>query len=143
MRHSLAAGLPVLIFGAAVSAVASTYPLGSVGRMGPGYLPLTCGIILVALGIAIILFDRERLEPVELRRIARPSLAVFAGLAVWTFTVQKLGLVLPTVLLVALVSLAQPKPNWLGVAATATVLAAIGAFVFIMGLGIRLTAFGG
>jgi hypothetical protein len=143
MRHSLIAGVPVVVFGAAVAAISATYPIGSIGRMGPGYLPLTCGIILVLLGGAIILLDREILETVDVRRLLRPTLAVFAGLAAWTLTVERFGLVVATVLMVSLVSLAQARPSWLGVTVTAAVLAAIGVVVFIMGLGIRLTAFGG
>lgn len=46
-------GLMFLILGAAFALGAGNYPMGSAGRMGPGYFPLMLGVILAVLGLVI------------------------------------------------------------------------------------------
>lgn len=54
-RDDLIAGAVFIAFGVAFAATAATYETGSLLRMGPGYFPMVLGIILAALGVAIIL----------------------------------------------------------------------------------------
>jgi len=138
---SVLCGIPVVAIGAATIWITSGYPLGSAARMGPGYLPMACGILLVALGVAIMLFDREPIDTVRISAILRPSLAVFAGLGAWAFLVQRYGLVPATLALVAIAAFAMPQPRPLATILTAAALSAFGVFVFISGLNIRLSAF--
>jgi hypothetical protein len=46
-------GLMFLLLGVAFAWGSSNYPMGSAGRMGPGYFPLMLGIILAVLGVVI------------------------------------------------------------------------------------------
>lgn len=142
MRQSVLAGLPIIAIGVLVTAIAVTYPVGTPARMGPGFFPLACGILLLVMGVAIALFDHESLDGLASANIARPAAAVFAGLVAWTLTIGFLGLVPATFLMVFLVSYAQARPNWMASLVTACVLSLMGVIVFIMGLNIRLSAFG-
>lgn len=142
MKQSLLTALPIAAIGLLVTAISLTYPIGTPARMGPGFLPLACGLILLAIGAAIAVFDREAVEDITGTNRIRPIAAIFAGLGAWTLTVQHLGLVPATFLLVGLVAFAQPRPNWWASLAAAVVLSVIGVLAFIMGLNIRLSAFG-
>jgi hypothetical protein len=49
------AGVLYIAFGVAAIVIALNYPIGSAGRMGPGYFPRALGIILIALGLILSL----------------------------------------------------------------------------------------
>jgi TctA family transporter len=66
-NQDCAAGLMFAAFGAGFTWKAFSYPLGTAGRMGPGYLPFWLGIMLVLLGAAILV--RSSFENVHERRI--------------------------------------------------------------------------
>jgi hypothetical protein len=53
-RDDLLAGAIFIAFGGAFAYTASTYEVGSLLNMGPGYFPLVLGLILAALGVAIM-----------------------------------------------------------------------------------------
>lgn len=142
-KQSLVTAVPVAAIGLLVTVISLTYPIGTPARMGPGFLPLACGVLLLAIGAGIAVFDREAVEDMTDAERVRPLLAVFAGIIAWTLTVQHVGLVPATFLLVGLVAFAQRRRDWRGTLATAAVLSIIGVVVFIMGLNIRLDAMGG
>jgi len=47
------AGILYIAFGVAAITVALKYPIGSAGRMGPGYFPRALGILLIAIGLIL------------------------------------------------------------------------------------------
>ena len=53
-RDNLAAGGVFVAIGAAFAVGASRYELGTALNMGPGYLPLVLGLVLVTLGLVIV-----------------------------------------------------------------------------------------
>lgn len=64
-RDNLLAGAVFTLFGGAFAYTASTYEVGSLLSMGPGYFPLVLGLILAALGVVIMasgLLARRREE---------------------------------------------------------------------------------
>lgn len=142
MKPSVIAGLPMVLLGLAMAAIAAAYPVGSVGRMGPGFMPLACGILLAAVGVAIALFDKEQIGSIADARIVRPAVSVIGALVAWAATVEWIGLVPATFLLVVISSFALRKPSWTTMLATAAVLSVIGVGAFIYGLHVRLSAFG-
>ncbi|OZI66712.1 tripartite tricarboxylate transporter permease [Bordetella genomosp. 11] len=66
-NQDCAAGLMFAAFGAGFAWKALSYPLGTAGRMGPGYLPFWLGVMLVLLGAAILI--RSFFKNVHERRI--------------------------------------------------------------------------
>jgi hypothetical protein len=53
-RDNLVAGAIFLAFGAAFAYTSSTYDVGTLLSMGPGYFPLVLGLVLAGLGLVIM-----------------------------------------------------------------------------------------
>jgi hypothetical protein len=135
----LAGGLIVFAGGCAVAVGATSYPIGELRRMGPGYFPLVVGIVLAVLGFGLILASRTTASSLPALRF-KPVLAVFAGLIFWALTLERLGLAPATLGLVILVSLAQHKPRLVMIGATAAFLIAFSIGVFIYALAMPIPA---
>jgi hypothetical protein len=126
----LAGGLLVTVGGVAFIIGASGYSMGTLHRMGPGYLPLVAGTTLAVLGLALIGVSRATSSELPQLNL-RPALAIFAGLLWFALTIERFGLMPSIFGLVLLTSLAQEKPSWIKMAATATFLLALSVAVFI------------
>jgi Tripartite tricarboxylate transporter TctB family len=135
----LAGGLIVFAGGCAVAVGATSYPIGELTRMGPGYFPLVVGIVLALLGFGLVLASRTTASSLPALRF-KPVLAVFAGLIFWALTLERLGLAPATLGLVILVSLAQDKPSLVMIGATAAFLIAFSIGVFIYALAMPIPA---
>ncbi len=135
----LAGGILVLATGAGFAIGATTYPIGTLHRMGPGYLPLTIGVILAGIGVALIVASRA--TTTEIPDVSfRPLLAILAGLLFFGLTLERFGLAPATVGLVVLSSLALKKPNWWMVVITAAFLIFMGVGVIVYALNIPIAA---
>ncbi len=135
----LAGGLLVFAGGCAVALGATSYQIGELTRMGPGYFPMVVGIALAVIGLGLVFVSRTTATTVPALRL-RPAFAVFAGLIFWALTIERFGLVPSTLGLVILVSLAQDRPNLGMIAATAAFLIAFSIGVFIYALAIPIPA---
>jgi hypothetical protein len=135
----LAGGLLVVAGGCAVALGATSYQIGELTRMGPGYFPLVVGVVLTLLGLGLVLQSRTTATALPMLRL-RPALAVFAGLIFWALTLERLGLVPSTLGLVILVSFAQDKPSLVMIGATAAFLIAFSLGVFVYALAIPIPA---
>jgi Tripartite tricarboxylate transporter TctB family len=135
----LAGGVLVFAGGCAVALGATAYPIGELTRMGPGYFPMVVGIALAVIGLALVFVSRTTATPLPEVRL-KPAFAVFAGLIFWGLTIERFGLVPSTLGLVFLVSLAQDRPSFVMIAATAAFLIAFSIGVFIYALAIPIPA---
>jgi putative tricarboxylic transport membrane protein len=133
----LVGGLIVFAGGCAVAIGATTYPVGILHRMGPGYFPLVTGVILAAMGLGLVFVSRTTTSTLAGFRF-RPMIAVFAGLIFMGLTLERFGVVPATVGLVVLVSLAQEKPSLVMIAATAAFLVAFCVVVFVYALALPI-----
>jgi putative tricarboxylic transport membrane protein len=136
----LAGGLIVLAGGCAVALGATSYPVGELTRMGPGYFPLAVGIVLALLGFGLIVASRTAATSSLPAFRLKPVLAVFAGLVFFGLTIERFGLVPSTLGLVILTSLAQDRPSLLMIAATAAFLIVFSVGIFIYALAIPIPA---
>jgi hypothetical protein len=130
-------GASVIALGLAVALISASYPVGTIGRMGPGYLPLVVGILMTVLGVLILVGDLRSGaddEPIRMR----PFFLVLAGVVAWAEIAPRFGLVPATIALVVVVSFAQERPQALMTAITAAVLSFLGVAIFVWGLGVRL-----
>ena len=135
----LVGGLLVFAGGCAVALGATSYQIGELTRMGPGYFPLVVGIAFAVIGLGLVLVSRTTATTLPRLRL-KPAFAVFAGLIFWALTIERFGLVPSTLGLVILVSLAQDRPNPGMIAATAAFLIAFSIGVFIYALAIPIPA---
>lgn len=139
----LAAGVIFIAFGAFFALDAYfRLNIGSAFRMGSGYFPLLGGIVLSALGAAIIFNGIGRAQSpfgnVSWRGIALLSLSTI----VFAIAITPLGLI-PTVMITVLVSAyASRRMRPLLAIALAVGLTAFCVLVFVLGIGLPLRLFG-
>ena len=135
-------GLMYLLVGLTAIVVAWDYEMGSLLRMGPGYVPSILGYALCGIGIIALLraFIRrgENIEPFAWKAMA----LILGAIVIFGLIARGAGLVPAVILLVGLSAMASPRAE-----RVTTVLLALGAafaawLIFIKGLGIPLQALG-
>lgn len=121
----------------------SHYQIGSPARMGPGFFPAALGWVLAVLGGIIIAFSFRHnihaLQPPPFR--PRAVLAVLGAVLLFSLTVERLGLVPATVILVMLAAAAEPNYRWRRSVLLALSLAVIAWLIFTVALQMQLPAF--
>src|SRR5688572_17220854 len=101
------AGAALLImFGAFILYANRMNEIGVATQMGPGYFPMLVGFLIVLLGASLLLRSLlvERV-PLDFRPVA-PCVVVVSAILVFAYTLDRFGLVLATILLVAISRLA-------------------------------------
>jgi hypothetical protein len=132
------AGVMFIVLGGLGVIIALNYAMGSAGRMGPGYFPRWLGGIMVGLGLLLVVRSfRLRGEPIAFPTF-RPVLIVLAGVLVFGLTVVKLGLVIATILVVLVASVASHEYRWKESVIAAVLLAAFVVLAFRYGLQLQL-----
>lgn len=130
-RKDFLGGLLMLALGLATALQASRYDLGSLRRMGPGFFPLSLGVILALTGALIMATAKAPAAPVE--RSApewRGWGCICAGIAAFVILGQYGGLI-PATFAVVLISALGDRQNTLPVAASlATVMTAACVLIF-------------
>jgi len=123
--------------------IGSDYPAGEARRMGPGWVPVALGWSLVVLGAGIAvagLASRadERLPESDLRPLA----CLLAGVAAFALLLEPAGLVAAILACVGIARLAETPYRPVETVALAAALAAVGAAIFVFGLGLPIPLFG-
>jgi hypothetical protein len=136
--RDVVAGLAVVAIGAFVGWYAyNEYDIGQLNRMGPGFFPVSLGILLAVIGvfIAIPAFFREG-SPVQ---IEYKTLALITlSIVVFAFLLKTLGIVFSTVAAVLISSLADRDLSWRNRVLVSIGVAAMTWAVFILGLSMVL-----
>jgi hypothetical protein len=121
---------------------ATSYEMGQLVAMGPGFVPLSLSIILGTLGIAVAVFGRNEGVDVSSSVPWRGVALVCVSLVLFGAYVRELGL-LPTVFVCAfLTALASPQNSIFSAGSIAGALALLCWLVFKIGLGITLPLIG-
>ena len=142
-RPGTLAGLLFVAIGAGVVALAGAYPAGQMQRMGPGWMPRALGWALVALGLALGFAAALSPRGADLPpRDLRPLLCLLTGIGVFALLLEPAGLIVAIVGCVAVARLAERPYRPVETAALAGFLAALGAVVFVLGLGLPIPLFG-
>ena len=140
IRHprDFVAGLLFAAVGIAAIVIASSYPLGTAARMGPGYFPRILGILLILLGSALAL-RALKLQGAPIPRWHwRPVAIVLGSVVLFGFIVIKVGLALSTVILIVLASSASREFRPLESLVSGIFLAALSISVFVIALKLQL-----
>ncbi len=138
INQDFMSGLMFMGWGIAGLWMSRDYPIGSTLRMGPGYMPqLLCwGLLILGLIIAVkgAMVEGEPIERWHWRPLIVVSLALFA----FAWLLQPGGLVLATLAIVAIGSLAGPDFRLREVLLLATGLATGAVAIFIYALKLPL-----
>lgn len=143
LRPGALAGLLFAAIGLGLVVLAAAYPAGQMQRMGPGWVPRALGVSLAALGLgiavsAVLSRSGEDLPPRDLRPLA----CLLAAVAVFAFLLEPAGLIAAIVACVAIARCAESPYRLRETAVLAAFLAALGAVVFVLGLGLPIPLFG-
>ncbi|NDP41762.1 MAG: tripartite tricarboxylate transporter TctB family protein [Aromatoleum sp.] len=140
IRHpkDFVAGLLFVAIGIAAIVLGSNYALGSAARMGPGYFPRMLGILLVALGSAVVLRGLRVDGPPLPGWRWRPVAVVLGSVVLFGAIVNYAGLVLSTILLIVLASAASQEFRPREAVISGILLAVLAVGVFALGLKLQL-----
>ncbi|HTM79424.1 MAG TPA: tripartite tricarboxylate transporter TctB family protein [Devosia sp.] len=142
-KNDAAAGALFVAFGGYFALEAMTYEIGSAFRMGPGYMPIVLGGILVGLGVLIAAKgvgkpDSEAAPPWPWRGLV----LVLGTIIFFAATIRGLGFV-PVVLISAFATAMASRHNsWLSALIIAVGLCVLCLMVFVVGLGLIIPWFG-
>jgi hypothetical protein len=131
-------GLLFAAFGLAAIVIAANYPLGTAARMGPGYFPRLLGLLLVALGAALVLRGVRSKGPALPGWQWRPLLVVLGSVVVFAIIVTRVGLLLSTVALIFAASTASREFRPREALLSGVLLAVLVVAVFVVGLKLQL-----
>lgn len=141
---NLVTGLLYTAFGLATAIMASGYRMGTPVSMGPGFFPFWLGVALAVIGVVLVITsarrsgaarnDDGRLQPWDLRSLAIIALSV----VVFGVALPWLGLMISTVLLVMVSSLASREFGLKATLINVVVLLVITYVVFVLGLGLQI-----
>lgn len=139
VNQDMAAGGVFLLAGLFMLVAGRSYPLGTLLRVGPGFLPLVIGILLLVVGGILVarggLRGAPAAEAIVLRPLALIPLAIFA----FSQMIELLGLVSTGSLVMLFAATAGQEFRWreqvpLAIGAT---LAASALFIHVLGLPMR------
>jgi hypothetical protein len=131
-------GIMFLTFAAVALLAARGYALGTPGRMGPGYFPVILGGTLGFLGLVLVVRSIV-IEGESVNRIQLLPLAIIAlGVCLFGLFIERLGLVISLIVVVAVTALASRDSRPVEIAALAAVLAAFSVGVFVYALRLPL-----
>ncbi len=136
--RDIVGGLAMMSIGAFMAWHAyNEYDIGRLARMGPGFFPVSLGIILSVIGlfIAIPAFFRPG-SPIKVE--FKTMLAVTLGILVFAFLLRTAGLILATMAAVLVSSVADRSITWKGRVILAVGVAGLTWGIFILGLGMLL-----
>lgn len=139
-RPDALAGMVFILLGGGFLAISAGYHGGSASEMGPGYFPRLLSLLLIALGLAQVLrtlFSAGGAGGEERPAFHfRPAVFVLGSMAVFALTLQSLGLILASTLLVLTAGTVAPGRRWAEVVIGSLVLAGFCAVVFVKALGV-------
>ncbi len=136
-------GLIYVLLGSGAFWIALDYPLGTVGRMGPGYFPRVLALILVGIGM-MALIRAFVLDSGEVTHLAwKPLLMICGAIVLYGILVQTAGLVVALTVLLTLGAAASRYTRFdLKSIAGMVVLIAFCVLVFVKGLGLPIPTVG-
>lgn len=148
-QRDISAGGLCLALGAATVAEAWRYPLGAMREVGPGLFPLALGVLLACVGILIALGGLAGPGRVTATEAAdaqdahqRPEwagwLCIVAGVALFIGLARPAGLVVAGFVSTFVWAAGDRQATWRGALILAAIIAAFGALLFGVLLGVSL-----
>lgn len=134
--ESTAAGA-IVLFGAVMAYVGSSYGIGTLSHMGSGYFPTVLGIVTALLGILTFL-DVMNSESPRPDVSARAVIFIFGGFFAWAMLVERVGLLPSSIVLIILCSLARPPIRPVPMVVTALLVSLGAAVIFLYGFHLPL-----
>ena len=132
------AGILFIAFGTAAIAIAVNYPVGTAGRMGPGYFPRGLGILLILIGGILAVKAMRMPGPALGFGDLRPLVIVLGSIALFGLVAPYFGMVVATVVLIMVSSYASHEFRLRTAVISAILLAIFAVVAFGYGLNLQL-----
>ncbi|MCV0424174.1 MAG: tripartite tricarboxylate transporter TctB family protein [Roseibium sp.] len=104
-------GLVMSAIGAFVIYEALSYNLGTAARMGPGFLPLGLGILIIVFGVLVAVVNDDG-DEAAVGIVWRPVVLVLSALLAFALLIEPAGLMAATAALVFISGHADPSHTW-------------------------------
>lgn len=140
LTKNLLSGVMFSVVGLGAAIIATAYGFGAAARMGPGFFPIVVGVLLAAIGLALIvesLRDPVADEPVE-RLHLRPLFFISAAIASFGVLIEEKGLIAALVALIVVARFAGREGSLLELVVMVAVLIAVSVGIFVYALNIYL-----
>ena len=145
-------GALLVVTGVAVVVAGTGYGMGTLMQMGSGFFPVVLGVLLAAIGVALLASTRTRpggpaAAPAETAHLAGPVvqwrgwLCIVGGALAFVVLGQHGGLVPASFASVFIAAMGDRRNTWRSAAALAALLTALGVAVFHFGLHMLLPLF--
>ena len=140
-RADFWAGLLCLGFGIGFVWIGADYPLGTGGRIGPGYAPRLLGLLLIGLGALLALRAPWTADGIETTFRPRPVLLVLASVLAFALVFQWAGLVPAILASVFIATWAAPENGWQSAIGLGVLLAVFSWALFVKALRLPIPVF--
>jgi hypothetical protein len=142
-RRDLAFGVLMMLLALIALWVSRNYEMGTADQMSTGYMPWLISVSLLFVGAVIsvkALWNGGSAAELEPHQWLRPLIGVSASLIVFMFTLERLGLIASSTILVLIAGLAgrDTRPVELVVWAVVLAIGSVAVFVYLIGLPISL-----
>ncbi len=137
--------LPALflaITGAGVAALGSSYEIGSLTAMGPGFMPVALGCCLILLAAGLLVGELRHTSLIDPGFPLRPVMWVGGGILAWALLIDVLGFFPACIVQLIFSSLALQQQTWRSIAMLVLGMTFASYVVFVMLLGVPVPAFG-
>ena len=116
------------------------YSVGTAFQMGPGYFPRALGVLLIVLGALLSLLSLRGSQEEGSKIVWRwkPLAIILSSVCVFALVGQWLGLIVGSLLLVLISSMAREGFNWKEATIIGLILGVASVAVFVYGLGVPL-----
>ena len=145
-------GLALAGLGLVVVIMGRSYTVGNLTAMGPGFLPVALGLVLLLLAVILVLSQgavssfgagdtAEQLTAADTVPLL-PLLLASSSLLIWALVVDVAGFVPAALVQLVLASCASRHDNWRGVGVSILLITALSYGLFVKLLGLPISAFG-
>ena len=128
-------GILFIAFGGLALWFGRDYAMGTLAKIGPGFLPVVLSIGLLGVGCVLALRALAVDGPAIEQSQIVPQLFILAAIAVFAFGIERLGLALTVMAVAITASFARRSMKWLEVIALAIGLAVLCVVLFVQLLG--------
>jgi hypothetical protein len=146
LSRDAAGGLLMALVGAGAALHASAFELGTLRHMGPGFVPMTLGVLLVLVGLVLAVSGWTSMAAAPVAAAPRGQWRAWGliclSLVAFIVLTGRLGLAAGTFGLVFIAALADRDNDWRRAFLLALVMVAVTALVFWWALRIQLPLFG-
>lgn len=135
-------GIIFLCIGLAAVFIGRDYPMGTAGRMGPGYFPTILGGLLAVIGVIAIIRSLVRPGEAISRFYLKNTVLILIAVLLFGVLMRDAGLVAAVLAVVLVSAYASPQFTWVPSLLVAIGLAVFSVVVFVKLLGLPMPILG-